>query len=314
MVAGILAPEAVAYVACDQMFVVIQAKKRVNYWARLSSVLNSKLTLSQYKLICPHTRAPWTSKMYLFLLMGGFAVETHPGQRIRPTPHKMISLFEEGAIEFPDLEDSDIDTRTKADWFTKTIAIIQIGWFVAQLVGRAIQQLPTTTLELFTSSIVFCGTCTYAFWWKKPFDVQKPFVLYPAQQRQDSTRMWPKDAKRVSCWEAGLNEIEVVPAAFIGAIIVVGFAALHIVGWNFQFPSHVEKVLWRTMSLGCVVIPFIMLVGTRNLPWKYFLYPLAALYLLVRVYLFIEIFMGLRAVPAGVYKTPQWSQYFPALG
>jgi hypothetical protein len=261
--------------------------------------------------------------MYSFLAMGGFAIEIQPGQRIRPRPEDLIGLFEKGVLEIPDLEDSDIDDRSKANWLTKAVACIQIVWFLAQLVGRAAQHLPITTLELFTSGIVFCGSCTYAFWWKKPFDIGKPVVLYPTQQDQGESRDWPEDMMRVQRELNGLedrgdNDNRLL---LFHSIIVVVFAALHIVGWNFQFPSDIEKILWRIMSVACGVIPLVILVGMmfvektgKESPAVYFLTPLGVLYVLVRVYLFVEIFIGLRAVPAGVYRTPQWSQYFPAFG
>jgi hypothetical protein len=44
------------------------------------------------------------------------------------------------------------------------------------------------------------------------------------------------------------------------------------------------------------------------------LFGCASLYVLFRIYMFIEMFISLRAAPASVYQTPQWSQYFPSFG
>jgi hypothetical protein len=37
-------------------------------------------------------------------------------------------------------------------------------------------------------------------------------------------------------------------------------------------------------------------------------------YAFARLYLIVEVFMGLRAVPAAVYKTPEWSDFLPHVG
>ncbi|KAF2181756.1 hypothetical protein K469DRAFT_518305, partial [Zopfia rhizophila CBS 207.26] len=74
----------------------------------------------------------------------------------------------------PTIDGSDIDDKSKATWLTKSIALVQVVWFIAQIFGHAIQQLPVTTLELFTLSIVFCAAITRVSWWKKPFEVRKP--------------------------------------------------------------------------------------------------------------------------------------------
>lgn len=41
---------------------------------------------------------------------------------------------------------------------------------------------------------------------------------------------------------------------------------------------------------------------------------LLGLYVLCRLYMVVEMFINLRAVPADVYRVPQWSQYFPSFG
>jgi hypothetical protein len=40
----------------------------------------------------------------------------------------------------------------------------------------------------------------------------------------------------------------------------------------------------------------------------------SGLYALFRLYIFIEMFVGLRDVPVGVYKTVQWTLYLPFFG
>jgi hypothetical protein len=52
----------------------------------------------------------------------------------------------------------------------------------------------------------------------------------------------------------------------------------------------------------------------KEIQLKILMYILCAPYVLCRTFMFVEMFVGLRAVPAGIYKTPQWSQYLPSIG
>lgn len=77
--------------------------------------------------------------------------------------------------------------------------------------------------------------------------------------------------------------------------------------------------LWRVSSIACTVLPLLVLAvnfdksGTFE-EWKVFWGVLVGLYSLFRLYMFIEMFAALRAMPADAYKSPQWSQYFPGFG
>ena len=38
-------------------------------------------------------------------------------------------------------------------------------------------------------------------------------------------------------------------------IVATAFGALHLIAWNFEFPSHLEQLLWRIASLTITGIP-----------------------------------------------------------
>ena len=42
-------------------------------------------------------------------------------------------------------------------------------------------------------------------------------------------------------------------------IVATGFGALHLLAWDFQFPSHIERLLWRIASLTITGIPAVPL-------------------------------------------------------
>jgi hypothetical protein len=260
----------------------------------------------------------WSLKQCFFLKMGGFVIQNDSpagGVCHRVHPDELLKLFRSNALDWPTSSDADINDRSKADWITKGLALLQIVWFITQLIGRWAQGLAVTTLELFTLGIVVCATVIYIALWEKPFDVQMPVVLQancstPERHHIDSVKLTYNSKFDKHSW--------VVLAGFA---ICLGFGAIHLGAWDFHFPSLAEQLLWRISSIACIMVPLLIFLF-----YRYFSYDLrqsigdipflvvAFLYLLSRVYMFVEMFVSLRAAPASVYQTPQWSQYFPSFG
>jgi hypothetical protein len=249
--------------------------------------------------------------------MGGFVVENGSAadakaRRVRP--EKLLKFFKAKTMPWPTLSDAEISDRSKADWIVKSLAVLQILWFTTQLIGRWAQGLAVMTLELFTLSIVFCASVTYMANWEKPFDVQVPVVL------QTKTSIRGKDfTSRVGQGANGFGpDATWVTSGMVA--LCLGFGAIHVGGWNFHFPSITEQLLWRVSSVACVVLPLAFFLEFSydeifsKTADEILRDATAVLYILFRIYMFVEIFVSLRAVPASVYQTPQWSQYFPSIG
>lgn len=73
--------------------------------------------------------------------------------------------------------------------------------------------------------------------------------------------------------------------------------------------------------MACTALPLLLGVmeaidtsGKDTLKENIFFFGTMGPYAVFRLYMFIEMFVGLRSVPVSVYQTPQWSQYFPSLG
>ena len=47
---------------------------------------------------------------------------------------------------------------------------------------------------------------------------------------------------------------------FVLPVVAMLFGALHCVGWNFDFPTHIEQFLWRIGSLAITAIPSMLFV------------------------------------------------------
>ena len=90
------------------------------------------------------------------------------------SPERFSNLLTAGKIEFPTITVEEIDDRSKADGFSKTIALGQTLWFVAQCLGRVAQHLDLTLIELLTLSLAVLNGVMYFLWWHKPLDVRCP--------------------------------------------------------------------------------------------------------------------------------------------
>jgi hypothetical protein len=271
--------------------------------------------------------------------MGGFTILQESEDGLQRTvlihPMDLIHLFESGTIVWPQIKDSDIDDRSQSDKFMKAIAIAQVVWFAAQIIGRVADGLAVTTIELFTLSNVFCTAITYLAWWHKPNGVRAPILIEGVA---------PQSSRSVS--ELSLGDPIIGPSSkwptVAGLLIGFSFGSLHLIGWQFHFPSGIECMLWRICCVGVIVssviLPLLALTIIENedetgsnrlfkrvnnsrcclayvaLPfWLNFYTPLG-IYGLFRLGMLVEMFVGLRDVPVGAYETVQWTQYFPFLG
>lgn len=70
-----------------------------------------------------------------------------------------------GNILFHQLpQNSQIDTRSKRDWLSKTIAICQAVWFVSNTASRLVAGYEISLLEGLTTAYVFCGLFMFISW------------------------------------------------------------------------------------------------------------------------------------------------------
>ena len=141
-------------------------------------------------LINPHKLAPtaaategllegWSITQCFFAVMGGIVVQTGPAFEGQPR----LTLTAEGArlLSFlgrrPSVPEGQIRDKSKADGLAKSIVCIQAGWMILQILGRLINQLPVTLLEINTTGHVLCALILYLLWWSKPLEVSDPTVL-----------------------------------------------------------------------------------------------------------------------------------------
>ena len=94
------------------------------------------------------------------------------------SPEKFSRLLTEGKIAFPTVTEPEIEDRSKADGFSKTIALGQTLWFATQCIARSVQHLDLTLVELLTLSLAVLNGAMYFLWWHKPLDVHCPVRVH----------------------------------------------------------------------------------------------------------------------------------------
>ena len=97
------------------------------------------------------------------------------------SPERFSKLLTAKKIEpeFPTVTVEEIEDCSKADGFSKTIALGQTLWFVAQCFARRrSQHLDLTLVELLTLSLAVFNGVIYFLWWHKSLDVRRPVRVY----------------------------------------------------------------------------------------------------------------------------------------
>ncbi|TFY55950.1 hypothetical protein EVG20_g9126 [Dentipellis fragilis] len=91
------------------------------------------------------------------------------------------------------------------------------------------------------------------------------------------------------------------------------YGVWHCLAWNFSFPSRAEMWLWRVDSVLCVTVGTVVLL----LFWHYrenvapWITVLLFVHIASRVVIVVEMFVGLRSLPPGVFETVQWTMFIP---
>lgn len=133
-----------------------------------------------------------------YAIMGGFAFDTsNEDQNFLPGNRTRISLTKLG-LDFltyhepdllPDISETQIQDKSKANSLAKTIVCLQALWFCMQCVGRFISKTSISLLELNTFAHSLCTLLTYCLWWYKPLDVEEPSLITDRKMREICAEM-----------------------------------------------------------------------------------------------------------------------------
>jgi len=182
---------------------------------------------------------------------------------------------------------------------------------------------------LATMAYVFCALIMYVFWWHKPFGVEHVTIISEVtRENLHFGRKWRRtpdiDSNRVANLLFNLaDEIKIQGMIFYG--VATAFSAIHLAAWNWEFSSPSVRVLWRSFGLaataaGPSMILFCFLVyaidesGARDWIFGVAWAPImisSVVYGISRLGLIILIIYSFKSMPAGVYETVDWTNYFP---
>jgi len=146
---------------------VLLAPEFVIFWAARQHYGAYYLTQKHEK---KHT--DWTRAHAFFLIMGGFTLRERgkPDQVLEA--EELERLSEAGKIEWPTITEKEIADRSKGDYLSKTIVLVQTTWFIGQCIARRAYGLAVTELEVVTIAFASLTGIIYYFWWHKPLDVR----------------------------------------------------------------------------------------------------------------------------------------------
>ncbi|KAG2153251.1 hypothetical protein DEU56DRAFT_474835 [Suillus clintonianus] len=120
----------------------------------------------------------WTQTHSFFVLMGGFMLYVDGEPYSTLLPDEVLNMIRKGFIDAPTLTAKQICDKSKGNVISKGLIILQVAWFILQLITRAIYHLETTQLETGTLAFAVLNFLTYALWWNKPLDVQCPYPVF----------------------------------------------------------------------------------------------------------------------------------------
>jgi len=187
------------------------------------------------------------------------------------------------------LNKSDLDDRNKQNTLVRLFSLAQILWFLVSCIARACQHLPVTTLELTTIGFIATTVGITIAWYQKPADVKTRQIIelnvsvaeLHANAGLDGTYYWydtPLDFLNSEktyygiAWRYCLNILSkmfrrrssqrpinrrpddnFLPISRIGMVMVgipgaISWGA-NLAAWNLDFPTSIEKQMWRISSL-----------------------------------------------------------------
>jgi hypothetical protein len=192
-----------------------------------------------------------------------------------PNADQLLALRDNFTIpRLPDVSVKQIEDKSKGDAFIKATTLMQVLWLVIQVIVRGSKHLPVSQLEIAVIAFAACTFLTYIFFFPKPQNVTVadracpnpvPFSSIKEVENSDGKNRgtsWfqelrlqrnidifnpiPNDAD----FDHLPNISEILTYMDVG-MVVAGtiFGSIHLIAWNFHFPTPLESLLWKISSV-----------------------------------------------------------------
>ena len=243
------------------------------------------------------------------------------------------------------VKEAHINDHAKSNPLTKFVACGQALWLVTQVVSRVYRRQAVTLLEVSTLAYAVCALIAYVAWWMKPQNSTLPITISCSAEAFSEIRTAPTEHSlyysEVSWTEyfwAGQHWNRHLKSKFTSAsswgLFVLLFAlcpalfgAIHVASWNIKLLTNVEQWLWRASALYCCTagLIFYAIITLNDICEDYFQIlegmsdtiiglvatAIFSVYVIVRMFMIVEVFLSLRALPASAYESVQWSSFVP---
>jgi len=330
---GISVPEFLLFRAVDEYFDAVAITRRLQDCRDVTSRASPEHDDNSEELPLNSTRDPeaiasvdgqpfpeprhspvqrWTMTHSFFLMMTGF----QNSDRSIITAAQLASFKENNKLKYNTISNQlddilkEINAMSKADALVKTLACIQVTWFLVNVVARLASKLPISPLEWTTCGYIGCTLGTYAFWWHKPYNILRRITL--------PITIPPSDDPDINGTVTG--------SAISAAIGTIIFGGCHLAAWNHNFVNSSGKPLWRVCALLLTAYP----IPTGTVYWIFHEYApdsrlknalndqliavLVSVYYIARVLLICLLVLSFWSLPKGVYQDTNWSSFLPSIG
>ncbi|THU80829.1 hypothetical protein K435DRAFT_972603 [Dendrothele bispora CBS 962.96] len=107
--------------------------------------------------------------------------------------------------KYIEITEDEINAKSKTDFLTKSIAVVQTTWFILQCIARKTEGLVVTDLEIVTVAFALLNIATYVLWWNKPQRIRYPVKIDYCRSHTTS-KVKVKDDRK-----GGVNVILAIP-------------------------------------------------------------------------------------------------------